>query len=470
MTNITEWEQQNVETLNNEVRVRRGWRTVLDLTTTEIVGGFSLECPNTTEIFHYIFTRDTSSNGTVSIYSEKFTLLTSLAVGKIQSKIPITYAVQNRQILINSPGLKFPLYGIQGGGLKRADKSASVNIDTTTLDIPSGLCCSFGDRWVVASGQNLFFNDPGIHPLAFVAENRRPVPATIYHIEQTEDGFLLILTNDGTYLMPKDALGKSASVDGSLSKQSQYQAYDYLCGGSNQGLTIGLAQQGITAINMGGRPLKIPTAKTKRYWLEDLAPRDMRQGKVFKSTNGFYIGYDEVMLQLDVRNDANSWHYNEGVDYDLVGVLNTRDGENLLLMTSLTSNQVLFPKGSRDDVCQDGYLMGFAGGELKCDSSKSNPVREIITTSDNLNQLQFAYIRGLPTGISTGTSGTGGVIIGTDTWGSKQLADREPRSVRHRVNLRTDSLNVEVGTAGSGRLLQTPTAVVRGQGKNREDK
>jgi len=228
---LRDWEGHNTEILEGGLCVRRALKShaqASDLQASSVfAGGFSLEAPNTQEVWHYVFLQSTTTRVvTLYVCDEEFNVIYTYVVGQTQQNPVITYAVQNDQLMINSPHFRQALYGILGGGVKLAEKVASVNVNTTAIDIPLGFCTTFADRIVVASGSNLYINDPGVEIRTFVAENAIYVPGTIYDVFQGDDG-LYVFTADGVYVMPADALSQGQVAVPFVVRVAAYNAFDY---------------------------------------------------------------------------------------------------------------------------------------------------------------------------------------------------------------------------------------------------
>ncbi len=207
---ISKWEKQNVVKRGSDLYTRKGLVQVSTPTAgTLYVAGFTVESPFTTEPWHYLFEQATATGlVTLRVVTEEFVEVQNYSLGFMQNDPVITYAVQNGQLMVNSPSLPAPLYGLVGGGLVMAVKTPSLETDTTTLEIPNGHICTFGDRMPIAQGNIVFFNDPGSDPRTYVAENAQPFPGVIYDMVQGTDGALYVFTSKDVHVIPRDALGK----------------------------------------------------------------------------------------------------------------------------------------------------------------------------------------------------------------------------------------------------------------------
>ncbi|HJZ06416.1 MAG TPA: hypothetical protein VJ327_11300 [Patescibacteria group bacterium] len=463
---LNDFELHNMQLDQGQLAVRDGWRRVVS-GLGDITYGFSIESPNTSEVYHYLVKRSADGDGYIQAYEEDFNSLYQLSIGKIPVDCPIYYGVQNRQLLINSPYMNYPVYGIVGGGLTQAIKTDSINLDTTTLNIPTGIMCQFGDRFCVAQGSILYFNDPGIDPRSFTAENAISLPSQVYHLEQTSEGMLAVFCATGIYTLPKDALGQGQNVVGFIGTEPGYEAIDFRCAASGNGVTIGLVHDGIAVAQQGMELFPLKAYHQKRYFTDYVAPEDFRGGRAYKTINGFIISYTHHNLLIDIKNQYISWNYNDSRT-TIRGTLRTQDGHDLFIMSD---GSVAYPRGTADDY-NSNDVDGYACGVLATTPANSTMIRSATLTADNVGRANSIYIRGRGTTSSTLYTVGHGIVIGSDYWSADdgyRLADREIRSTRHQFNIRTDYVSLEVGIKGSNRQLNDISIVTKPSGVNRVD-
>lgn len=452
-------ELHNCVVEDGEVCARPGYQTVATLLSA-VVFGFTLNVGSIDDVNHYVISRIPSSgDGYCTVYSEQFRQLYQVNLGKIPENPAVYYGVQNNQIVINSPHFNYPLYGIVGGGLVPATAGESINPDTTSLTIPLGITCEFGDRFVISdeTSTNVLFSDPDVSPKTFVAQNILHIPgATIYHMEQADDGMLAIFTTNGVFGLDRTALSQAQNVSGFLSKLPGYQAQNYRCAASTNGALLALVKDGVANVLDGFSLVPVPTPRAKHALTRPVRPYDYRHGTLHKTANGALVAYDGRALILDIKLGFTSWHYtNDGAT--VKGVLRTRDGDDILLLDGPSADEAVIPLGEFDD--RQSSVDGYAVIYEQAPAEQSQMLRRITVSSNNPGFSTYVYVRGSPSDVSTVLTPATGIVIGTDSWaatGSASnggLIDRERTSVRHDVATRTDQLSLEIGVQGSGRSL-----------------
>lgn len=163
---LQNFQLENLERTSSGFRVRRALAAqaiATDLRASSVLcAGFSLESQNTGEVCHYLFLQDVPTlHVQMHMVDEEFNLLDTYSCGVMPRSPRITCAQQLGHILINGPSMHAPLYGIACGGVITAVKVASINPDTTAIEIPRGICSAWGDRVVIAQGNLVFVSDPG---------------------------------------------------------------------------------------------------------------------------------------------------------------------------------------------------------------------------------------------------------------------------------------------------------------------
>ena len=450
--------------------VRTALRSLVPATTllasSVFVGGLSLEASNTTEIYHYLFLRSTITGiGYIYVTTEEFRTICTYTLGQIPVAPVITFAVQNRQILINSPDFTSAVYGLVGGGLLRAVKVESVNPSTTAIDVPLGLCSVFGDRIAIAQGNIVYFNDPGTEIRTFTGANAVALPATIYDLFQGPGGNLIIGTTDGIYSLSADALGQGQMVFGMLSKASSYACKNYRNLAYVGGQVYGLTKDGVAVI--GGESVtseSLTSYGRKRYYSESVGPGpsgDYRNGKLFGLQDELLINVDNKICRFDLKGNYSTWIYNTG-SINLSGVCSGRDGNELLV----TDSNILEFTGNDE---YDGYeITGVACGVLKTEPEESPLIRSVTTSSSNVGQDQKVYLNGTAKTATTPAPTRAENIIGTDTWSATNTyVGHELRSRRHQMAVRTDNVALEIAATGSGNILDGINIERRGKGSRR---
>lgn len=452
MADLGTAELHNIVVKQGRFQVRDGFRSHVAATTIQasssFIAGFSVESGNTGEVFHYLVNRATTGICTLRVCTEEFRTISSLNIGRIDVARPaITYALTSEQILINSPHMPFPVYGLVGGGVKLAQAQESVNeINTSSIQIPRGLTCTFGDRVAIAAGKILYFSDGGTEPRTFVGINAISFPSPIYDIMQSDAGSLFVVTAMDIYVIPADAATSDQAVSGPTGKISGYQAN----GTRNVCITskglIGLTQDGVASIGQTITEIPLTNYRKSRYLAENVGAGsygDFRRGSIWRTQRGFIVSVAGRLCSFDNASGKASWIYNSD-DLDILGVLRTKLGGELYL----TSSRVLELLGN--DEYTGSEITGVACVDLKTQPSDSPVVREITTSADNVGQAQQVYCNGQTRSANTPKPTGATTVVGTDVWGTASFVAAEIRSRRHQVAARADDLSVEIAATGCG--------------------
>lgn len=466
MANFDGAELHNLVLKQGRYQVRDGLRAHTTATAIQagstFVGGFSVEGGNTGEVFHYLINRATSGICTLRVCTEEFRVIASLDIGRIDvAKPAITHAITSEQILINSPHMSFPVYGLVGGGVKLAEKQDSVNeINTSSIQIPRGICCNFGDRVAIAQGKSVYFSDGGTEPRTFVGINVISFPSPVYDLMQSAGGSLFIVTAQDIYVLPADAASTDQAVFGFISTIKGYQAV----GHRNVCMTargpIGLTQDGVASIGQTIDSIPLTSYRRSRYLAENVGAGsygDFRRGTIWQTQRGFVASIDGRLCSYDGKA---SWIYNSG-DLELVGVLRTKLGGELYL----TSTHLLEPIGNQEFTGSE--ITGVACIEVPTPPTASPVVREITTSADNVGAAQKIYVNGQTRTATTPKPTGADTVIGTSLWGTENFEVSEIRSRRHQVAVRSDDLSIEVAAVGCGTQLGEYEIKTAGKGKQR---
>lgn len=473
------WENHNLEIIAGQLSVRRALNDHLNIGSgSAFVGGFSIESPNTSEIFHYVFSQNTNTRMvTLFVYTEEYSTLYSYDVGQMQLGPIITYAVQNDQVQINSPSFAAPLYGIVGGGVKIAEKVESVNPSTLAINIPLGVCCTFADRIVIASGSRVYINDPGVEIRTFVADNAIYVPGTIYDIFQADQG-LYIFTTTGVFVMPPDAISQGQVAVPFIARVDAYNAFNLRNAAVSNGAIKALGKRGLVDIKNDTEKV-LTSFYSKRSLTKTVgtsASGDYRYGKIFSTQIGFAISINKCICWIDIHNatpsyssagstvPANlpaSWIYSSGNDdMTLVGILKSRDGFDLLLTTSKILE--LWGNAEYDGI---GQVVGVAAGQYVTPPEASPVIRYVTSMSDNVGLPQLVSVRDKISSQATPPPSNASNIVDVDVWSlAANYVGCEDRSRRHGFAVRTDDSSIEIAAQGGTCHLALGDVLYRGQG------
>lgn len=449
---------------------------------TLFVGGFTVESPTTTEPWHYLLEQSTTTGiVTLRAFTEEFFEVWNLELGMMPSDPVFSVAVANNQMMINSPSLPAPLYGIPGGGMVQAVKTASINTGTTALDLPAGHIASFNDRTVIAAGAVAFFNDPpfrsnGFDPRTFVAENAVPLPGTIYDIFQATDGAFYIFTSAGVFALPVDATGQGQTISGFLERIPGIDVSRPRNAAATNGAVAVLQKQHVQII--GGPRIELATFKGRRYFSLPVEVDDLRlTAEIFGVRGGFVVAFRGKRAHfalIDLESKSVSWIYS-GVPgtaaqaTSVVGVLRSRDGEPLFICREGVLD--LFTGGTAFDF-NNGVtpFYGVACGRI--DMTGQRPVvRRVVSGSGACGTAIGAAVSGAVV-TSTTPALANEPILGTALWGaSTPSPGRQTRTVRFNMAVHASDPHIELMFTGADREVRADAEVIiEGQGASRTDK
>lgn len=471
LVNISQWELHNLQRDGAGLRTRLNFASVKTPTAgTVYVGAFSLQSPQTGDVWHYLIEQSTTTAAaTLRVFTEEFYELFSVPLGVLGDTPVVTWAVTNRQLMVNSPDFSAPLFGVLGGGLITALKQASIYEDSTALDIPAGHITTFGDRMPIAQGAVLFFNDPGIDPRTYVAENVVALPGTIYDILQADDGALWIFTAGGVFTLAADALGQGQTVQGFLAKVPGLQTSRPRNAVATR---FGVAVLDRDAVVVGGRRIPIATYQGRRRLSKAIEVEDLRQfGELHATPTGVLIGFRDgrgFFVDVDIAAGAATYVWSESSDLNLVGALRDRDGEMLHVLSDRVVWQGVV--GTLD--FDSSATKGTAAGRLDLGPVDNPIIRRLSVSAANGGADVAAACSGNVDTANTTTT-DGDIVIGTSSWTASgtRLAGRTTRSTRMTLNVRTTEPNAEVQVSGGGRrVIATVEVQVGGVGRTRKEK
>lgn len=447
-TNVSmrQWERHNVTTDRAGRLVTRKGAVSFRLPTagTVHVGGFSILVPSSSEIEHYIFEQSTTTSVvTMRVFDEEFVERYSLRLGEMSTWPVFSYAMVNNQLMINSPSMSAPLYGLPGGGAMPAVKTESDNPDTTALDIPAGHICAFGDRMPIATGSIVNFNDPGIDPRSYTSVGQVPIPAVIHDIVQGPDGGLYMFTPAGAYVMASDALGQGQSVLGFISLVPEVATSRPGNAASTPFGVVALTDDGCAVLAGGiAKRIAFSTYQGRRRLSKPVDVLDVRQfGRVFPTSTGCVVGFGaDRDYFVDVNLDDGG-----GVsfmsDFNVVGMLRTRDGEDLVLATDAVWS--LHTSGATT-------LRGVLCGRIQAGPADNPLLRRATVSVANAGDPVTVNCNNVQDSINTTVNGD--AVINVDNWGTP-LASLTARSARCTLNVRATEMDVEVSVGGRDRVI-----------------
>lgn len=476
---ISKWEKHNVVVdalgrLWSRRRMLGAHRPILG--DTQFVGGFSVRVPSSNEVMHYIFEQSFNTGAvTLFVVSEEFIELLRFPLGIMPSSPMFNWAMVNNQIMINSPSMSTPLYGLPGGGLMPALKVDSENPDTTALDIPTGYICSFGDRMPIAQGSIVYFNDPGVDPRTYVSQNTLPLSSSIYDIFQGQDGGLYMFTGDGLYVMASDALGQGQSVVGfvGLVPNTRTSRPGNACP-TAFGVAY-LTRNGVKVLN--GPEVEFSTYHGRRSLTEGVEMEDIRQfGRLYPTDRGVVVGFGrERDYSIDVDFTSGTVTFvsvaeNEDMpQQNVFGILTGRDGEILYMTASRIRCAIGTGSVEGEDEGIKVPIEAALAGRIQIGPNDSPLIRRVSVSAANIGASIATACNG-KTDEGKLTSVNDDVIIGTDIWGEKNYSGGTTRSVRTTLNVRTSEPNIEIQMTGGDRRIGSQIEVqIGGVWNNRKE-
>lgn len=478
---LSKFEKHNIVT-DNQGRLwsRKGFvllkKAVDVVAVSDFCGGFTVRVPSSNEVVHHVFTQ-TPVDGVVQMHvmTETFTLMYSVNLGPMPKKQVFTWAMVNNQIMINSPSMSSPLYGLPGGGLMPALKLSSINDDTTAIDIPAGHICSFGDRMPIAQGSIVYFNDPGVDPRTYVAENTLPLTGTVYDIFQGPDGSLYMFTSNGLFIMASDALGQGQSVSGFVSLLPNVETSRPGNACSTPYGVVVLTEKGLLVV--GGQEIEFSTFRGRRSLTKQIDCEDIRQfGRVYPINGGVIVGFDDsrdyaVLVDLAGGGDVTFLHNEVGAGaviptMQVVGVLRDRDGTPLIITKK--DIRMMFHTGSKELTTWTGSgdgdkIRASLAGRLQAGPGDNPLVRRIsVSVANSGAEVDTACNGNQDTGATTSVNGDLVADDAGSVWGVSRWSGTTTRSVRTTLNVRATEPNIEVRVSGGDRRIANDADVQTG--------
>lgn len=466
MTNIQtkDWDLRNAWPLaTGEIAVREQLATIQSIGT-EGLAAFTVKNQRTNVVWHYVL-----GTTTLSVYDENIVQVFSITHGVSlpSGKIPLTYAVVEDEIVISSPYL--PTYwGIVGSGLIVSTKVTSVNPNTTAINIPRGLCVSWGGRVVMSDGASLYFSD-ALYPRTFVAENIVDPPGgVIYGLHVNAGGALIVVTSTGVYGLAEDASVSGQIVLGVFSKLTDYSAIDYLTSACTHGRVYGLTKKGYRLIDdAGSNETLLSENVMARINIPRIAFEDYRIGTILGGDHGPIVSIGGYLHMTDLATKTESWW----TSYDSTsgntkrfivnGLLYDNSGEEMYV----APGQVYMLYGNRDDlVGANEKDIGVVAGRIVAPPNTSPVIRWIQFETDSEEDVEV-FIR---TTTKTNHVTPIAPVIGTAVWDSGFYAEVPLRSRQMDFAIRGTELAMELRTYEyPSRIPQVVDVTFKGPGKSR---
>lgn len=467
---LASFELHNVVRRGPALRTRKG---LVDLFTptagSRLIDSFSVEMQNTGEVLHHLVEQSTTTDQAVlRVLTEEFVRLFSVDLGPLPQDSTFTFASQYSQILVNGPQASQPLYGLVGGGYSAATKVASINPDTTALDVPAGIVIAWGDRIALATANQILLNDPGVDTLrTFTAQNVIPLPAQILDLCISADAALWAFTADGAYSLPIDGLSSGQSFQGFIQRLPSVSVSRRRNAVAVPGGQLAVLQRDHVLLLPSQEKIPLGTHRGKRFFSQPTQVDDLRlQGQIFATSTGFIVGLQDrgFFLHVDLRAGSTQYVWNPAAPMKVVGTLRSRENETLIVF----EDRVVQWHGTVD--FGGTAVRGVLAGSIPTDVATSPVLRRLTVAAGNTGQTVGAFAGGAsPT--DTSASKPSDLTLGTDLWSAATpLRGRETRSTRLSFRQRLTDLSVEARIDGGDREIQPSIDIeITGQGRTRRD-
>lgn len=462
---LSGWEKHNiVDDGAGGLMTRNVFANVLTLSG-RCVGAFSIRSPTTTEVWHYVFTQNTTTNSvTLTVYNEELVALFTYPLGVINDSPVISYAIVRNQIMISSPSFSTSLYGLVGGGVMAAVKIASENPDTTALDVPVGHVCSFGDRVVIATGQVVSFSEPratDVDIRCFPAVNQESLPGAVLDMFQGVDGALYMFTTAGIYTLPSDALGQGQQVVGYISRIPGLATMRPRNACPTPFGVAMLDESEVVLLN-NGRRIVIDTYDGQRALSKVVDVDDLRIfGELYPTQNGLLLGFRtsrEFYVAVDLRTNTASFIYSTTA-LSLMGVLIDRDGwENHITSDVSGVNRILSQEVTGSLEFDGATLPATLCGKLELGPAQRPMLRRVTPAYSLANAVVSGEVERKMDSVTATANNT--TVIGTSTWANAgNCATRALKSARLTFNARSSNPSIEMQFSGGGFPLSSSLQV-----------
>lgn len=467
---IAKWDMRNVWPLpSNELAVRQGFTKPLSYSFSTsvfaamtIVSGFSVKNPRTDMVYHYLLTNTSGTALALYIADEDWnsiqaiTLPLNSATADTFPHIGFSYALVEDEILVTSPFFA-SYWGIVGGPLIVASKIASVNPDTTALNVPKGISVGWAGRAVVGSPDGSMWFSDALFPRTYVGFNAiNPPGGSIYGLHVNAGGALIVCTSTGVYSLPEDASATGQIVVGIFSKLSDYACIQYDTTCVCKGRVFGLTERGYALID---------TQTSEETELDDKFGNHSNDGRMHFANyklGRIYGGNDGPIVTISGYSNFTHlsfgfkswWTYGER-QLDITGLCSNDDGEQFYL----TRAAPLFKCADADEIPVSTV---FGRYDM---SAQANPVIRRVIFRTNAGLTRKVKINGVTvTDVVTAVA----PVCGTDSWGSGVYREDEILTCVTDWAVRTNNVAVELTFTGYGAMIPTYVDVVfRGPGKRR---
>ncbi len=478
----------------------------------QALAAFSVKSQFVDDICVYVMGRNwVDDNMYMYIYDETIEFSNRkqvIPLGKKQDISDVTHAVVNGQLVVSGPEIP-TLWGYTGSGMIIAKKQDSANTAVETIDVPRGICVSWTDRCVIASGEALFISDP-YAPRTYTAQGIVPMPGFVYGLHVGANGDLIAVTSDGVYALNPQASAQGTAVVGSIQKLSSYRASDYKCSVVGPDGIYGLTERGIARIDIDQiEDIKLSDKTYVRSLTQMIDFPDYRVGQIHRLQKGIAVTVTDIdsdadgdftsgMCVIDLSSGLKSWWTMRGI-WRMVDTITSREGDDFFVMQqedrggSSRSRSSVFNFETIDGDWQGtvggqdvGRLNAYVSGVIASDLETSPVVRYVYTSSSAGGSTMSCAVRGQKFkrngSLQEYPVSANGVVIGTDLWqknsnvapgGQGSFTSTTPRyktcelqRIRFDFAKKTNDISLEVGVQGAGSRIRILNMTVAGYGVN----
>lgn len=444
------FDRQNLHPLpGGQLAVRPGLRKILSPDSGRIfVGGGTVKGAATEEVRHYIVDALNGAAPDVRILMTDEVLSTLQTRSVAASTLPRTVSVSTglNDLLISSPDFATQ-HAFIGSGLADAEPVASVDPGDVVRSVPRGLSVSWAGRWVVASGNTLYFSD-ALAARTFVVENVLigEWAGRVYGLHVSAEGALIVAAGNGIYAIPEYAAQKQI-VEGQWSRLTDVGVNDYETTCTSRGDIYALTRKGLRQAYPSGREILLAQKEITRYHGAPVSSPDFRAGRLIGSQLGPIAAVGNSVHVMDKATDhAAWWNAPNETSFKLRAILHDRYGAELWLCEDgLYAVEGNFDGG--EALTSEGAtaVTGIYAGRLPTKADQNVVVRETRMGSDTGGLVVMA-VQGSN---HTSKPRQDGIVIGTDSWDAgKNYTAPHLDKRQKKMNHRTRDVSLEMGATG----------------------
>lgn len=467
---------------SGEMAVRPGIRKIDDLVSDDVVAAFSIKTFTNQETQHFIFHEQTAPYKLfLTVYDEDFDglpLQTLLTDATSRPEV-ITHAVVFDQIVIASPDFS-TLFGYTGGTIMKAEKPSALTTNTTLdpVDVPRGICTSWGGRCVIADGTMVYFSELvrfglGVG-IGFNVFSGSPVPGNVYGIHTNAGGDLVVVTNNGVFGLPVDYSSAGDQVAPSWNKWNDHVATGYGQTCASRGEVFALTRRGFRGLTgEGNAEVFLDEPRVQTTVTTRIAHDNYMMGYIYGGVDGPVIAHPDGdgICFVDLSVGMHSWWTmtHSGETQELRGLLIDPYGEQLLV----TKKAAYAVGGNFDgDIASTSEnataVYGAYIGSMPASPDRSPKLRRVDYTTDSNGNVKVSFLGLQRTVANTPQKALETFDDATSEWDLTETTAKKLLSVRTRWAERTDDLGMEIAVEGClSRMPPVLSVEFRGPGGRR---